>query len=79
MFCSGLTPEQALELEPFPNWFVPGKGQLARARGDQTERVSDKRVCAVAANVASIGLLINSIAKKGRSLAAGANNAHQPL
>lgn len=29
---SGLTPEQALELEPFPDWFVPGKGQCAKAR-----------------------------------------------
>lgn len=23
----GLTPEQALELEPFPSWFIPGKNQ----------------------------------------------------
>lgn len=48
MFCSGLTPEQALELEPFPNWFVPGKGQLARARGDQrraSERQTGLRRC----------------------------------
>ena len=30
----GLTPEQALELEPFPSWFTPGRGQAARARGE---------------------------------------------
>lgn len=30
----GLTPEQALELEPFPSWFTPGKGQAARAKGE---------------------------------------------
>ena len=48
MFCSGLTPEQALELEPFPDWFVPGKGQLARARSDQrkaSERQTGLRRC----------------------------------
>ena len=34
MLISGLTPEQALELEPFPEWFKPGKGQLAKAKGE---------------------------------------------
>jgi len=48
----GLTAEQALELEPFPEWFVPGKGQkkalesakLAIARKEQ-EELTGKRVC----------------------------------
>jgi len=31
----GMTPEQALGLEPYPDWFVPGKGQAARARGER--------------------------------------------
>jgi DNA-directed RNA polymerase subunit RPC12/RpoP len=42
MLCSGLTPEQALELEPFPDGFVPGKGQFARARGDQRKAVEQQ-------------------------------------
>jgi hypothetical protein len=28
----GLSLEQALELEPFPDWFIPGKGQFARKK-----------------------------------------------
>ncbi len=28
----GLTPEQALEIEPFPDWFTPGKGKFATTR-----------------------------------------------
>lgn len=46
--CCGLTAEQALELEPFPDWFVPGKGQAARARGQARqaeEVVSGVRRC----------------------------------
>jgi hypothetical protein len=46
--CSGLTAEQALELEPFPDWFVPGKGQAARARGQARqakEAISGVRRC----------------------------------
>jgi len=48
MLVSGLTPEQALELEPFPDWFVPGKGQFARARGNArraTEETLGLRRC----------------------------------
>lgn len=48
VLASGLTPEQALELEPFPAWFVPGKGQFARARGDArraAEKASGIRRC----------------------------------
>lgn len=48
MLVSGLTPEQALELEPFPDWFSPGKGQFARARGQArliAEQASGLRRC----------------------------------
>lgn len=48
----GLTPEQALELEPFPDWFVPGKGnkkamqdaKRAIAKKEQ-EDLTDSRIC----------------------------------
>jgi hypothetical protein len=46
----GLTPEQALELEPFPDWFVPGKGQFAVERKKHREREemrTGKRKCSV--------------------------------
>lgn len=46
----GLTPEQALELEPFPSWFVPGKGQFAARRKkekDVTEAQTGLRTCSV--------------------------------
>ncbi len=53
----GLTPEQALELEPFPEWFVPGKGQKkvlvdaerARVRREQ-EELTGKRICSTCKN-----------------------------
>ena len=41
MLISGLTPEQALELEPFPEWFVPGKGQFARASGNARRAIEE--------------------------------------
>lgn len=46
----GLTPHQALELEPFPDWFVPGKGQFAvrrKHRKELHELRSGKRLCSV--------------------------------
>ena len=46
----GLTPEQALELEPFPAWFVPGKGQFAVQRKkyrEHEEARTGKRKCSV--------------------------------
>lgn len=46
----GLTPEQALELEAFPSWFIPGKGQFAaqrKKRRDTAELRSGKRICSV--------------------------------
>lgn len=46
----GLTPHQALELEPFPEWFVPGKGQFAverKNRRETQELSSGKRLCSV--------------------------------
>lgn len=46
----GLTPEQALELEAFPTWFVPGKGQFAvqrKKQRDVAEAHSGKRTCSV--------------------------------
>lgn len=44
----GLTPEQALELEPFPSWFVAGKGQFAvrqREFREAEELRTGKRKC----------------------------------
>ena len=42
LFCNrlskGLTPEQALGIEPFPGWFVPGKGQFAARRSSERRR-----------------------------------------
>lgn len=39
---SGLTPEQALELKPFPSWFIPGKGQVAKAKS-AARRLEEQR------------------------------------
>lgn len=36
----GLTPEQALEVEPFPEWFVPGKNQK-RLKETQAKRLQE--------------------------------------
>ena len=36
----GLTPEQALELEPFPDWFVPGSAQK-RIRDAEAKRLGE--------------------------------------
>ncbi len=48
----GLTPEQALELEPFPSWFIPGKGQKfihdsvkRRREREAAEQISGTRCC----------------------------------
>jgi len=48
----GLTPEQALEIEPFPEWFVPGKGEKKALRDAQRaderrrqEELTGKRIC----------------------------------
>lgn len=45
----GLTPEQAFELEPFPEWFIPGKGQFAAAKKMQRQKeetATNTRKCA---------------------------------
>ena len=45
----GLTPEQAFELEPFPEWFIPGKGQFATAKKMQRQKqetAANARKCA---------------------------------
>ena len=38
----GLTPEQAFELEPFPEWFIPGKGQFAAAKKNAKTKRRDR-------------------------------------
>lgn len=48
----GLTIEQALEIEPFPEWFVAGKGQFMAAKGQKAkeskmllEKQTGSRIC----------------------------------
>jgi len=44
----GMTPNQAFELDPFPEWFTPGKGQFAKTRKQERvikEQSMNKRKC----------------------------------
>lgn len=44
----GMTPDQAFELEPFPKWFTPGKGQFAKTRKRERaakELLANERKC----------------------------------
>lgn len=64
----GLTPEQALELEPFPAGFVPGKGQFAvhrKKEREHKEQHSGKRTCSVCKEVKCLQLFHKS--KKGEN------------
>lgn len=50
----GMTPEQAFEIEPFPEWFIAGKGQFAAARKNERERqekITNKRKCSSCKNI----------------------------
>jgi len=63
----GLSPEQALELEPFPDWFTPGTGKHAtktKNKKIQQESNSNQRRCSCCAAVKPLDQFHNSSSGK---------------